>query len=109
LGTAVTPMARKCGPAGESTGKQGVDSQNFTIPSSIKKYEIHFKDPLTIGISQLTGLLTFGRQGLLARDNTHHVMTMAYAAVDCFGTDENFNWGRWADYRQDFRTHVVED
>lgn len=55
------------------------------------------------------GLLTFGRQGLFAHDNTHHALYMAYAAVECFGADGAFDWARWREYRKEFETHVVED
>ena len=54
------------------------------------------------------GLLSFGRQGLFAHDNTHHALAMAYAAVDCLGP-AGFDQTRWAGYRQAFATHVVED
>jgi protoporphyrinogen oxidase len=54
------------------------------------------------------GLLTFGRQGLFAHDNTHHALAMAYAAADCFTTG-TFDRARWADHRREFESHVVED
>jgi protoporphyrinogen oxidase len=53
-------------------------------------------------------LLSFGRQGLFAHDNTHHALAMAYAAVDCLGP-EGFDAGKWARYRIDFEKHVVVD
>lgn len=56
----------------------------------------------------LPRLLSFGRQGLFAHDNTHHALYMAYAAVDSL-TPEGYDAGRWAEYRQVFETHVVED
>ncbi len=55
------------------------------------------------------GLLTFGRQGLFAHDNTHHALAMAYAAADCLGLDGAFDTSRWALHRRDFQAHVVED
>ena len=36
------------------------------------------------------GMLTFGRQGLFAHDNTHHTLEMAYAAVECLSPDGQF-------------------
>jgi len=57
----------------------------------------------------LQGLLTFGRQGLFAHDNTHHALFMAYSAVDCFGADGRFDAAQWAAFRKVFATHVVED
>jgi protoporphyrinogen oxidase len=55
-----------------------------------------------------SSLLTFGRQGLFAHDNTHHALYMAYCAVDSLG-EAGFDHSKWADYREIFSTHVVED
>jgi protoporphyrinogen oxidase len=44
-------------------------------------YEEHFHR-LDEWLAGLDGILTFGRQGLFAHDNTHHTLAMAYAAVD---------------------------
>jgi protoporphyrinogen oxidase len=54
-------------------------------------------------------LLTFGRQGLFAHDNTHHALAMAYAAADCYASDGSFDAARWAMHRREFERHVVED
>jgi protoporphyrinogen oxidase len=56
----------------------------------------------------LPNLLSYGRQGLFAHDNTHHALYMAYSAVDCL-RDGVFDDARWRDYRRIFATHVVED
>jgi protoporphyrinogen oxidase len=80
----------------------------FAYPVYDTHYDAKFRI-LDEWISKVGGLLTFGRQGLFAHDNTHHAMTMAYSAVDCFGRDGTFDWKRWAGYRQEFRSHVVED
>jgi protoporphyrinogen oxidase len=53
-------------------------------------------------------MLTFGRQGLFAHDNTHHALAMAYAAADCFD-GKAFDGARWARHRREFEAHVVED
>lgn len=53
-------------------------------------------------------LLSFGRQGLFAHDNTHHALFMAYSAAECLN-DGEFDSARWAAYRDIFATHVVED
>ncbi len=60
-------------------------------------------------VSGMRGLLTFGRQGLFAHDNTHHALAMAHAAVDCQRPDGTFDDVRWREYRKLFETHVVED
>lgn len=71
-------------------------------------YEAAF-DALDAWASDLPGFLTFGRQGLFAHDNTHHALAMAYAAVECLGPDRRFDDARWAAYRTEFESHVVED
>jgi len=71
-------------------------------------YEIHF-DRLDRWVGQIDGLLTFGRQGLFAHDNTHHALYMSYCAADCLEPDGSFANERWQDYRTLFETHVVED
>jgi protoporphyrinogen oxidase len=55
------------------------------------------------------GVLTLGRQGLFAHDNTHHTLAMAYAAVDCLNEQGGFDRARWLEHRKVFETHVVED
>ncbi|CAN5259728.1 hypothetical protein BH11PSE2_BH11PSE2_09140 [soil metagenome] len=60
-------------------------------------------------VGGIDGLLTFGRQGLFAHDNTHHALAMAYAAVDCFSANGDFDHARWAEHRIEFESHVVED
>jgi len=70
-------------------------------------YEPPF-DTLDEWVDGLPGLITYGRQGLFAHDNTHHALYMGYRAADCFGPD-GFDAERWARYREEFETHVVED
>jgi protoporphyrinogen oxidase len=71
-------------------------------------YESYF-DQLDHWLGQINGLLTFGRQGLFAHDNTHHTLYMAYAAVECLDASGRFDRERWQEYRHIFETHVVED
>jgi protoporphyrinogen oxidase len=71
-------------------------------------YEQYFKE-LDDWASSLDRVLTFGRQGLFAHDNTHHALAMAYAAVDCMTESNEFDDARWSDYRSEFTKHVVED
>lgn len=56
----------------------------------------------------LPRLLTYGRQGLFAHDNTHHALAMAYAAVDAL-EPAGWNADKWAASRKVFETFVVED
>lgn len=60
-------------------------------------------------LTSLENLLSFGRQGLFAHDNTHHTLQMAYRACDCLGTDGTFDHRRWREHRREFESHVVED
>jgi len=59
-------------------------------------------------VEGLPDLLSYGRQGLFAHDNTHHALFMAYRAVECL-EDGIFDRARWAEHRKIFATHVVED
>ncbi|MCA9320965.1 MAG: FAD-dependent oxidoreductase [Planctomycetes bacterium] len=81
------------------------------LPQAYPIYERGFEAPLELldhYVSSCDDLLSFGRQGLFAHDNTHHTLAMAYAAVDCL-SPEGFDKTRWRDYRKIFETHVVED
>ena len=65
-------------------------------------------EPLEAWLSDLPGLLTYGRQGLFAHDNTHHALAMAYAAAECVRGD-SFDEALWSSHRAIFAEHVVED
>jgi len=80
----------------------------YAYPVYDRDFETKFKtiDEWLLGFSNL---LSFGRQGLFAHDNTHHAMAMAYAACDCLGSDGGFDWPKWAVHRKEFESHVVED
>jgi protoporphyrinogen oxidase len=60
-------------------------------------------------LNGIDGVLTLGRQGLFAHDNTHHTLAMSYAAAGCFSSEGKFDRARWAEHRKEFETHVVED
>lgn len=53
-------------------------------------------------------LLTFGRQGLFAHDNAHHALAMAWSAADAL-TEDGVDRASWAEARERFKEHVVED
>jgi protoporphyrinogen oxidase len=80
----------------------------FAYPIYRRGYEEHFS-VLNEWVSGLDRVLTFGRQGLFAHDNTHHALAMAYAAVDCMEEAGTFDVRRWNIYRVEFEKHVVED
>jgi len=71
-------------------------------------YEQHFSI-IDQWLGNLEGLLSFGRQGLFVHDNTHHALYLARAAADCLQPDGGLDRSRWAQYREIFETHVVED
>lgn len=81
------------------------------LPAAYPIYRIGYEDNFEIvdgWVSALPNVLSFGRQGLYAHDNTHHALFMAQAAVDCLKTGR-FDLDAWAQYRRVFETHVVED
>lgn len=84
-----------------------VERLSHAYPIYLQGYEEPF-DLLDEWVRTLPGLLTYGRQGLFAHDNTHHALAMAYAAADCFGED-GFDRERWSEYREEFESHVVVD
>jgi protoporphyrinogen oxidase len=71
-------------------------------------YEAHF-DRVDGWLQKVPGLLSFGRQGLFAHDNTHHTLHMARSAVRCLRDDGSFDEAEWGRYRRIFEAHVVED
>ena len=71
-------------------------------------YDGHF-ERIDRYLSAFPNLLTFGRQGLFAHDNTHHALYMAYCAVSCLDETSRFDRDRWRTFRRVFETHVVED
>ncbi len=77
-------------------------------PVYLRGFRAHF-ECLDRWIGGIGGLLTLGRQGLFAHDNTHHALAMAYAAAECFDDAGRFDPARWAAQRETFLEHVVED
>ena len=73
-----------------------------------RDFERHLK-VIDDWLGGIKGLLTFGRQGLFAHDNTHHALAMAEGAVDCLRPNGSFDHAKWAEYRAAFEHHVVED
>ena len=71
-------------------------------------YEQYFKQ-IDAWLETLNGVLTFGRQGLYAHDNTHHAIYMAQAAARCLNEDGSINSEKWREARKIFETHTVED
>ena len=80
----------------------------YAYPIYRKGYEAYFQ-AIDEWVGNQTGVISFGRQGLFAHDNTHHALYMAYCAVDCLDQAGKFDAHKWQNYRQIFDTHVVED
>ncbi len=55
------------------------------------------------------GLVSLGRQGFFAHDNTHHAMEMGFEAARCLAEDLSWDSQRWSRAEKTFRRHVVED
>jgi protoporphyrinogen oxidase len=109
LGTLVRDDLARCGlPVRVPVLGVATRRLSHAYPIYLNGYESSFAR-LDAWASSLDRVLTFGRQGLFAHDNTHHALAMAYAAVDCVQGDGGFDDGRWTDYRSEFETHVVED
>ncbi|MFP5325918.1 MAG: FAD-dependent oxidoreductase, partial [Acidimicrobiia bacterium] len=54
-------------------------------------------------------LLTLGRQGLYAPDNTHHVLEMGWHAASVVRIDGSIDAQAWRRHREEFHSNVVED
>jgi protoporphyrinogen oxidase len=103
----------------ESLARCGLPIQSRVLQATTKRlpyaypiYRNGYEAPfaaLDEWAASLNNVLTFGRQGLFAHDNTHHALAMAYAAVDCLGQTGAFDTERWREYRDEFAKHVVED
>lgn len=88
-----------------------VDSLVRRVPSVYPVYRPGFEVDLALverWVDELGPVTTLGRQGLVAHDNTHHTLEMAWQAVAAL-TDTGVDRGRWQTAREQFRSHVVED
>lgn len=60
-------------------------------------------------VDETRGVVSYGRQGLFAHDNTHHALVMARDAVACITPEGDFDEAEWKQARARFARHVVED
>lgn len=82
------------------------------IPHAYPLYTTGYReafDRLDGYAGQIGGLVTFGRQGLFAHDNTHHALAMGYALSDSISPEGCLVDDLWALHRRQFESHVVED
>lgn len=109
LGTLVRKALETCGLPLKAGVEQVITRRlPFAYPIYETGYEKYF-DIQDRWVESLDGMLSFGRQGLFAHDNTHHAMAMAYGAVDCLDHSGKFDRVKWDSYREEFAQHVVED
>lgn len=66
-------------------------------------------DEVASWLDTCPGVVSFGRQGLFAHDNTHHALAMARDAVAAVSDDLGFDGAAWDRARERFSHHVVED
>ncbi len=82
------------------------------LPHAYPLYPTGYERPFDVidaWLEGIPGLLSFGRQGLFAHDNTHHALYMALAAGRCLDDAGQLDEAAWAEQREIFATHVVED
>ena len=81
------------------------------LPTAYPVYRSGFEEPLTTlaeWVERHPTVLTFGRQGLFAHDNTHHALAMGMAAAASLRTGHLDRDG-WNRSLESFRDNVVED
>ena len=91
---------------------RAVHCEAVRLPRAYPVYELGYQTRLRRMERWLAGrprLLSFGRQGLFAHDNTHHAMAMAVAAAESVTADGAFDVERWESARRGFAEHIVED
>jgi protoporphyrinogen oxidase len=82
------------------------------LPNAYPIYRVGYAAPfqaLDAWAAAQPALLSFGRLGLFAHDNTHHALAMAWAAADALAPDGSFDQAAWSAARDRFTSHVVED
>jgi hypothetical protein len=82
------------------------------VPAAYPVYHLGYR-PALARLEAWAGaqarLVSFGRHGLFAHDNSHHALVTAWAASDAVGADGGFDRVRWDRARAAFSAHVVED
>lgn len=90
----------------------GAEGEVHRIPNAYPIYRLGSESALSEVADWLDtrgGLVSFGRQGLFAHDNTHHALVMARDAVECVTDSLEFDEPCWREARERFAEHVVED
>lgn len=82
------------------------------VPAAYPIYRVGFETELERVHARVAAhrqVLTLGRQGLFAHDNTHHTLAMASQAAACVTTDGTVDPQAWVRAMAGFSEHVVED
>jgi protoporphyrinogen oxidase len=82
------------------------------LPNAYPVYGVGFESELARleeWLSSQTRVVSFGRGGLFAHDNTHHALAEGFAAAEVLNADGSWNEEQWSAARHRFASHVVED
>ncbi|HYN99306.1 MAG TPA: FAD-dependent oxidoreductase, partial [Actinomycetota bacterium] len=82
------------------------------VPAAYPVYDLGYSesfDKLLSWAESVPGLLTFGRHGLFAHNNSHHALEMGWAAAGALEPDGSFDEAAWDSSMAAFASHVVED
>jgi protoporphyrinogen oxidase len=107
LGAVVAEGLARCGLPAVAP----IDVVTRRVPAAYPVYGLGFEQPLAeleAWAGDLPGVVSFGRGGLFAHDNTHHALAEGRAAAACLG-DGTWDAPGWARARAAFAAHVVED
>ena len=108
LGALVVDGLAACG----LTVPPPVAVESRRVPAAYPIYEIGFERALAEVQSWadgLEGVVSFGRGGLFAHDNTHHAMAEGWEVASCLGPDGAWDDAHWRWAQATFAAHVVED
>ena len=93
-------------------GIEPVDVVIRRLPNAYPIYGVGFERELATldeWVTSQARVVSFGRGGLFAHDNTHHALAEGFAAADALNIDGSWNDRSWSAARRRFASHVVED
>ncbi len=108
-------LGRLVGEALAGMGLPAVDPVEVVVkrvPAAYPVYDLGYSDCLEVLVEwseSVPGLLTLGRHGLFAHNNSHHALEMGWAAAAALGPDGGFDASAWSASAESFAAHVVED
>ncbi|MGQ0679486.1 MAG: protoporphyrinogen/coproporphyrinogen oxidase [Actinomycetota bacterium] len=82
------------------------------LPAAYPVYDLDYERNLTIlqtWADTIPGLLSFGRHGSFAHNNSHHALEMGWAAAQALSGSATVDRGIWQAARTRFALQVVED